>query len=684
MSPVSSDAPDPRWEAFAAREPYFAVLTAPKFLRTHLTSDVERQFFESGEALVDHMFRLIEERIAPDFAPTSILEYGCGIGRLAIPLAQRAARRGGMVVGVDRSPVMLGLARREAERRRIGNIVFATPAEFRAGDKTFDFVSCYLVLQRMREDQGLRVMRDLIARLAPGGIAVCSIPYQSTVGPAVRALRWLRELVPFVNSLVNLLRGRRIADPFIASHTYDLSRLVSVVQEQLVGTMNVVLEPQEGLNTALLFLEAPMTILPRVVSAPSPAAVATVEGRPSTNSVVDVASLTAGTSIERLNRAAEEYFSSLSDREHHLTKPFSQPHETPALLTGMAAVLQGLDLASGLTVLEFGAGTGWLSRYLTQLGCRTILLDVSPTALQIARELYDRLPIIGERPAPQFLVFDGHHIDLPDGSVDRILCYHAFHHVPNPAAIIREFGRVLGAAGIAGFAEPGPRHSQSPFSQFEMRTYNVVENDVDVHDLWRVARDGGFRDVKLALFHGPPFHLSLPEFEDFLAGGATTTRWLTSTRVFMRNVRTFFLIKEGASRVDSRWADRLASTVQATLASSPAVAGRPVLIDALVSNTGDATWLPSDVSPGGVSLGAHLYDGSGQLLQFDMHREPLSAPARAIAPGETIQCHLALPPQRAGRYLIELDCVAARVAWFAPLGSRTVRLPIEVLDEFDN
>lgn len=677
MNRVHSDAPDPRWESFAAREPYFAVLTTSKFLRAHLTSDTKREFFESGEALVDYMFRLIEERLASDFAPTSILEYGCGIGRLAIPLAHRAARRTGTVLAVDRSPVMLGLARREAERQRISNIVFATPSEFRAGEKTFDFITCYFLLQRMRRGQGLMLMRDLLARLAPGGVAVFLVPYRSTVRPAIRALRWLRERMPLFNGLINVLQGRRVGDPFITSHTYDLSHVLSVVQEQLVGTANVVLEPQEGLNGALLFLERPWATVQAGMSAASFAG-GTIRSRQS--SLIDVASLTAGTSIEQLNRAAENYFSALTDREDHLTKPFSRPHEVPALLSGMAAVLQGLDLVSGLTVLEFGAGTGWLSRYLTQLGCRTILLDVSPTALQIARELYSRLPIIGERPAPRFVVFDGHHIDLPDGSVDRVLCYHSFHHVPNPAAIIREFGRVLRPAGIAGFAEPGPRHSRAPFSQFEMRSYNVVENDVDVHDLWRVAGDSGFRDIKVALFHGPPFHVSLQEFEDFLAGGPTTVRWVTSTRVFMRNVRTFFLTKEGARQVDSRSADRLAVTIQATLASSPVVAGRPVLIDAIVSNAGEATWLPSDVSPGGVMLGAHLYDGDDQLLQFDIHREALSLPGRTIAPGETIRCQMALPPQRTGRYVIELDCVAERVAWFAPLGSRTVRLPIEVLD----
>ena len=658
------DAPDPRWEAFAAREPYFAVLTAPQFLRAHLTPEVEHQFFNSGETLVDYMFRLIEERLAPHFAPTSVLEYGCGIGRLAIPLAQRAARRGGTVVAVDRSPVMLALARREAEHRAIANITFETPAKFRDREATFDFVTCCFVLQRMREDQGLRVTREVIARLAPGGIAVVSIPYGSTVGPAVRAFRWLRERIPFVNGAFNLLRGRSLGDPFIPSHSYELSRFVSMLQELLVGTMNVLLEPQEGLNTALLFLEAPMT----------------TAASTTTRNVVDVAALTAGTSIEELNRSAEVYFSSLGDQEHQLTKPFSQPHETPALLVGMGTVLQGLNLVPGLTVLEFGAGTGWLSRFLSQLGCRTILLDVSPTALQLARELYERLPIIGERPTPRFMVFDGNRIDLPDGSVDRILCHHAFHHVPNPASIIREFGRVLAPGGIAGFAEPGPRHSRSPFSQFEMRTYNVVENDVDVHALWRVARQSGFRDIKLAVFHGPPFHLSLREFEDFLAGGATTTRWLASSRVFMRDTRTFFLIKDGGERIDSRWAARLAATIEATLVSTPTLAGRAVLIDVLVSNAGDATWLPSDVSPGGVSLGAHLYNRSGQLLHFDMCRASLNAPPRAIPPGETIHCRLSLPPQPAGPFLIELDCVAAAVAWFAPLGSRAVRVPIDVLE----
>src|SRR5215510_4851967 len=108
------------WERFAAREPYFAAVTDPRFLRANLTPEHERRFFASGESLVSWMLGVIDAGLAPQFAPMSTLEFGCGVGRLALPLA----RRPGTVVAVDRSPVMLDLARAEADRRGLGHIVF--------------------------------------------------------------------------------------------------------------------------------------------------------------------------------------------------------------------------------------------------------------------------------------------------------------------------------------------------------------------------------------------------------------------------------------------------------------------------------------------------------------------------------------------------------------------------------
>jgi ubiquinone/menaquinone biosynthesis C-methylase UbiE len=655
--------PDPRWERFAAREPYFAVLTAPQFLRQNLTPEDERAFFDSGDALVAAMFRAIELQLSPYFNPSAILEYGCGAGRLVIPLARRSARNAGSVTAVDRSPAMLAAARQAVDRHAVSNVEFLAPGELFSGNRRFDFVTCYFVLQRLPPGEGLPLLTALLDRLTPRGVGVFHVPFRSTVAGPLRALRWMRRSLPGANALVNVARGRPAAEPFVGTHLYDLARVFDVLQTAGIETMHVVFEPHEGLETALLYVEKPAE---RTAAAAGDDLSAPIE----------VAELIEQTTIEELNQAAEAYFASITNWDHQLAKPFSQAHEAPTLLIDMAVLMQGLQLTAGATVLDFGAGTGWFARFLTQLGCRVILLDVSKTALAMAQELYRRQPVIGDRPAPEFLLFDGRTIPLPDSSVDRVLSFHAFHHAPHPLAILEEISRVLKPGGIAGFAEPGPRHSQTPVSQFEMRNYRVVENDVDVHALWRAAKAFGFRDVQVAVFHGPPYRVSLEAFEDFLAGGPATAPWVTSTRVFLRNARTFFLTKVGTERLDSRRAEGLACHIHAP-AIGPAIrSGSPIALDVLVTNTGTSTWLPWDAGHGGVGCGAHLYDAEGTLLDFDAGVSSIGAPAREIAPGETVPVRVVISPQRAGRYVVELDCVAARVSWFAPLGSRPVRVTV--------
>lgn len=392
---------------------------------------------------------------------------------------------------------------------------------------------------------------------------------------------------------------------------------------------------------------------------------------------IDVRELIARSSLEELNRKAEEYFSTLPNWDYHLAKPFSRSGDTPGLLINFATMIQGLRLAPGLRVLDFGAGSGWTSRWLTQLGCEVVLLDVSPTALEIARELYRRHPVIGAQPDPSFLPFDGRTIELPDGSVDRILCFDAFHHSTDPDAMLAEFARILRPGGIAAFAEPGPEHSKTEQSQLEMRTFGVVENDVDVHAIWRRARAVGFKSIRLAAYHVPPFHVSLEEYDNLLAGGETYLRWAEMTRAFLRNVRNFFLQREGEERLDSRRTDGLAARIEATVPPR-ATAGEPVPLRARVTNSGRALWLPSGTIPAGVSLGVHLADAEGRTIAHDFHWEPLTRPAREIVPGETVETDFALPPLEAGTWQIELDCVSDRVCWFREVGSPTARFRIDV------
>lgn len=401
---------------------------------------------------------------------------------------------------------------------------------------------------------------------------------------------------------------------------------------------------------------------------------------PPRRDLIDVRDLIARSSLDEHNAKAENYFSSLPTWDYHLSKPFGSPADAPSMLINLGTVIQMLELFPGARVLDFGAGSGWTSRFLTQLGCEVILLDVSSSALEIARELYKRQPVIGTQPEPQFLRFDGRRIDLSESSVDRILCFDAFHHVADPDPILAEFARVLRPGGAAAFVEPGPEHSKTEQSQFEMRTFGVIENDIDIHAIWRAAQGVGFRDLKMSAFCVAPQQLTLESYEDLLSGGAAYIEFAEMMRSFLAGARTFVMRRNGEESVDSRRAAGLSSEISIRMPER-AIAGVPTPVEAAVRNSGRSKWLPSGQMPGGVSLGCHLSDRDGRVLSHDWHWEALSNPARDIEPGEAVSLRFELPPLDAGSYRLEFDCVADRVTWFNQVGSPSVKREIEVRTE---
>jgi SAM-dependent methyltransferase len=640
-----------RPEGFIEREPYFFILADSRYLSANRTAEAEREFFRSGEKDVAEIYDIARQRVMVAFMPRRVLEYGCGIGRLALALARRAER----VTAVDVSPAMLAAARAAAQG--VSNIEFLLPDVYRARPDRFDLITCYLVLQRLPREQGLSQLRELLGRLDDGGVLVAQVPFHRPSRPLVNATRWLRAYVPGVNALVNLTRRKPLDTPLIETTTYDVEAITAIVRAAGCGDPYLVFGRHGDAEGVVIYARK----RPRRER----------HDAARDEAFIDVREMIARSSIEALNGTAEQYFASLSNWEHHQAKPFSSVDDAPAMLINFAVLLQGLRLSTDDVVLDFGGGTGWLSRFLTQFGCRAILLDVSPTALRIARDLYARMPVIGARPEPCFLQFDGRHIELPDESVDRIVCFDAFHHAPNPAEVIRELARILKPGGIAGFAEPGPRHSQMPQSQFEMRTHGVVEADVDIEAIRAVAFDAGFAEMRIAALNVPPFHVTVEQFNELLDGGPTAARWDEWTRAFMHNVRVFFLIKDGEAPLDSRHADGLACTVEARLVD-------PTHVHVVARNAGRALWLPSGVEPGAVNLGCHLYDAEGKLIRLDHAWADLTPDKRAVAPGETVETTMTLPPLDPGRYEIEVDLVASRVGWFAQFGSEPARMTVEV------
>ncbi len=399
---------------------------------------------------------------------------------------------------------------------------------------------------------------------------------------------------------------------------------------------------------------------------------------PGGDAPVDVRELLRVYTVEQLAETADDYYrKNLEGIDYYYAKPLTSVDETPDFLICFSQVLAGVRPVPGMRVLDFGAGTGWTTRFLTQLGCETIVCDVSVTALEIAKELFKRQPVAGPQPEPSFLAFDGHHIDLPDESIDRIICIDAFHHVPNPDAVLREFGRVLKPGGIAGFQEPGPNHSKKAQSQLEMKQFTVIENDIVMREIWGWAQDAGFTSLKLAVFTAEHFQTSVEGYEDFLNAGITTHHYYEHLRRFVDDRRIFFLGKGDVAVADSRERRGLVAELAVTPDSTTVAAGGSVTGTVRAKNTGTNVWLSSDAPLGPVLFGVHLFDTDHLPIERDHARIPL--PNGDVAPGSTVETRFEIPaPAAPGTYTLEFDLVAERVCWFEINESRTVSIEITV------
>lgn len=241
---------DKDWERFGKTDPYFAVLTAPEF-HGRLSEPERAKFFASGETHIDTILSIIHERLDPSFAPARALDFGCGVGRLLLPLARRCRD----VTGVDVSPSMLAEARRNCEAAGAKGVqLVQSDDDLSAVEGQFDFVHTYIVLQHIPVERGEKFVRKLAAKLLPGGVGMFHVPYSTgRKGPAGKALYWLRVNVPGAKWALNLVRGRPMRAPVMQMNEYSVTRLLDILWSEGCGETHVRFSEHGGDRGVLLF-----------------------------------------------------------------------------------------------------------------------------------------------------------------------------------------------------------------------------------------------------------------------------------------------------------------------------------------------------------------------------------------------------------------------------------------------
>lgn len=216
-----------KWEYFGENDPYFAVVTLDKFKAGNLTDAAREDFFQSGEDQIQNVWREITTHLDKDFSPRNVLDYGCGVGRLVVPLAGRSR----LVYGVDISRPMLEETQRNCDAREIDNVRLLLADEFiKAEGLEFDLFHSSIVFQHIEPRIGMQILKKLLDGLTDKGIGVLHFTYANP-SPALSRVRFrLYRDVPLVYSLRNLLRGAK-NEPLMPMYVYDMNEVARVLQD---------------------------------------------------------------------------------------------------------------------------------------------------------------------------------------------------------------------------------------------------------------------------------------------------------------------------------------------------------------------------------------------------------------------------------------------------------------------
>ena len=190
------------WEDLGRVDPFWAVLTSRE--NRHGRWD-PAEFFASGDRQVAGIMDVAGQLGLPH-SREAVLDFGCGLGRFAQPLARHFEN----YTGVDISAPMLTQAEqlnRDCTRCRF---VLNTAEDLRIfGNESFDLVHSRYVLQHLPSRKFVvGYLRELVRVLRPGGLLVFQLPGRIGLLHQLQPRRRLYEVLRSVGVSERILLER--------------------------------------------------------------------------------------------------------------------------------------------------------------------------------------------------------------------------------------------------------------------------------------------------------------------------------------------------------------------------------------------------------------------------------------------------------------------------------------------
>lgn len=181
------------WDDLAVLDPLWAIASRPG--SRHGRWD-EEEFMASGRRKVATIRRTLDGLDTPVRFGRA-LDFGCGVGRLTLPLADHFEE----AVDIDVAPSMVAQAEARAVAAGRGNVSFVLDngtGLASLGENMFDLVFTALVIQHLPSRCDIeRSVRELARLVAPGGALVAQMPARlapwARIQPVRRAYAVLRR-----------------------------------------------------------------------------------------------------------------------------------------------------------------------------------------------------------------------------------------------------------------------------------------------------------------------------------------------------------------------------------------------------------------------------------------------------------------------------------------------------------
>ena len=248
---------DAEWEKWGKKDPYFGVIRQEEYRSQNLTEEAIIEFFESGRRDIRHVLEVCRRHLDQGFSPKRVLDFGCGTGRLVIPLAEIAEH----VVGLDVSDSMLNEALKNCSKYSVQNVsLLKSDDNLSSLDESFDLIHSYIVFQHIPVKRGRLIFANLLNHLSEGGICAIQFTYSKAIfgkNYGVPPIRW--RMNDSYLKVKQLVRGLlRIKSPSeVQMNPYNLNELFFLIQSAGIHNIHMEFTDHGGELGVFLYFQKP-------------------------------------------------------------------------------------------------------------------------------------------------------------------------------------------------------------------------------------------------------------------------------------------------------------------------------------------------------------------------------------------------------------------------------------------